>query len=131
MVLILNLPERYLFPQINSSSNLQLKIIEKRIISNSTYDFSDSFKETFEDECHIFLKDEIYLKISKDTITFELCSELSEIHFSKRIVNMAIPMLFVLNDFMVLHASSVNLDNHIFIFWPKWIRQIICKHRSY
>ena len=36
--------------------------------------------------------------------------------FFKRIVNMAIPMLFVLNDFMVLHASSVNLDNHILLF---------------
>jgi len=88
------------------------------LFKNFSLEISD--KKTFSNSCLIFLKDKIFFEIDKNyRINFQRISEISDLEVSKLICNLAIPMLFVLNDKIVLHASALRIRKKTILFSGK------------
>tara|TARA_Y100000768_G_scaffold223840_1_gene168962 strand:- start:32531 stop:33433 length:903 start_codon:yes stop_codon:yes gene_type:complete len=102
------------------SVSSDIKIIQKKLSNHYVKNSDNSFKNTTNDKCVIFLKSEIIYEINKSgEIYYECFKKFDESSFAKLICNMALPMYFVLNDFLAVHASAATVNGKNIIFSGK------------
>ena len=108
------------FQERHPSSGSDIKIFQKKLSNKYVKHNDDSFKDTKKNKCVIFLKSKIIFEINKSgEIYYECLKKFDESSFAKIICNMALPMYFVLNDFLAVHASAATVNGKNIIFSGK------------
>lgn len=106
------------FLEGSKKSNQEINIRKKSISNSLSSSFlTNSNKITNKKNCIIYLKNEVLFDIHKNgNIFYEELVELKPVHFSKLLCNMALPMYFVLNENIALHASSLVFNSKTLLF---------------
>ena len=105
----------------NASESFSIVFKEENLLNKyKEYDFSESFKETFEKNCLLFLKGSAFFEINQNgEIYYQCLREFKDYDFAKLLCNMPLPMFFVLNDQIAFHASAIRYKDNTILFSGK------------